>query len=73
MHLCRRPVYRSVSEWLRDTQILHKAYRDTKEDSRLDAEIRKLEYKYLKTHLIDNVGEDEAERILYEHGFESSI
>lgn len=73
MHLYHRPVYRSVNEWIKSAQALHNAYKEMKNDIQLDAEIKRLEYKYLKRHLIDDVGEDDAERILYEHGFESSI
>lgn len=69
MHICHRPVYRSVGEWLHDTQLLHSAYREMKNDVQLEAEINRLEYKYLKQHLIGMVGEDDAERILHEHGF----
>jgi len=69
MHMCHKPAYRSVNEWLKDTQTLHSAYREMKNDVELEAEVRRLEFEYMKRHLINNVGDDEAERILYEHGF----
>lgn len=69
MNSYRRPFYRDVNEWIKDTRTLHSAYKDMKNDILLHAEIKRLELIYLKKHLISNVGKDEAERILYEHGF----
>ena len=68
MHIFHKPPYRSASEWFHDTQLLHEAYSEMRADRLLDAEIDQLEFKYLKKHLIGLVGEDDAERILREHG-----
>ena len=70
VYLNKRPAYRGINEWMRDKQTIRKAYKKMRDDMQLDAEIRRLEYEYFKKYLIDDAGEDEADRILYEHGFE---
>ena len=69
MHFFCKPKNKPLSDWIRDNHLFVDAYYAAYRDERLKVEIEQLELKYIRHHLIDQVGEDEADRIMSERGF----
>lgn len=69
MHWLAMPPVRSVADYLKDNRLFIDAWNAAKRDEELKAEIEQLERKYVRQHLIEMVGEDEADRILSERGY----
>ena len=63
------PPARSVADYLKDNRLFIDAWNAAKRDEELKAEIEQLERKYVRQHLVEMVGEDEADRILSERGY----
>ena len=66
---CSNTKGRSIADVLKDNQLFIDAYNAAKRDKELAAETEQLEKKYVRQHLIEMVGEDEADRILSERGY----
>lgn len=58
-----------ISDWIRDNNNFMDAYNAANRDPALKAEISQLERKYIRQHLTELVGEDEADRIMFEKGY----
>lgn len=63
------PPVRSVADYLKDNRLFVDAWNAAKRDEELKAEIEQLERKYARQHLVEMVGEDEADRILSERDY----
>lgn len=63
------PPARSVTDYLKDNRLFIDAWNAAKRDEELKAEIEQLERKYVRQHLVEMVGEDDADRILSERGY----
>lgn len=59
----------SVADWIRDNNNFMEAYKAAGRDPALKAEIMQLEKKYIRQHLVELVGEDDADRIMFEKGY----
>lgn len=59
----------SMRDWLHDNRLFLDAYYAANRDEALKAEIRQLEVKYIRMHLVELVGEDNANRIMSERGY----
>lgn len=68
MHIFHKPQYRSTSEWIYDLKLLYTAYSEMKSDKLCDTEINQIKFKYLRKHLTALIGEEDADRIIREHG-----
>lgn len=60
---------KTIDEWIRDNKLFLDAYHAADRDEQLKAEIHELELKYIRQHLAEIAGEDEAERIMTERGY----
>ena len=69
MHYFALPKNKALKGWIMDNQVFMDAYHAAARDRTLKAEIERLEIKYIRQHLVDLVGEDEADRIIQERGF----
>lgn len=59
---------KSYTAWLEDNRLFMDAYHATERDPAFKNEIKNLEVKYIKKHLVELAGEENAERILAENG-----
>lgn len=66
---CSNTRNRSIADILKDNQLFIDACNAAKRDKELAAETEQLEKRYVRQHLIEMVGEDEADRILSERGY----
>lgn len=69
MHYYTGLTANNVRNWIKDNQMFMDAYHAAERDKELKAEVKQLEKKYIRQHLIELVGEDEADRIMTEKGF----
>ena len=59
----------SAADWIRNNNNFIDAYNAANRDPALKAEIYQLEKKYIRQHLVELVGEDDADRIMSEKGY----
>lgn len=60
---------KSFAEFLKENQLFIDAWNAAKRDPTLKAECEQLERKYVRQHLVELVGEDDADRIMSERGY----
>ena len=58
----------NVKQWIHDNELLIDAAHAVNRDETFHAEVKQLEKKYLKKHLAEIAGDEQAERIIAERG-----
>ena len=63
----------SMKKWINENRLFVDAYYAANRDEHLKAEIEILERKYIRKHLIEAVGKEDADRIMSERGYLSGL